>query len=128
MITSPAAGTSLASVRCIPASQARVRASPASSFPDESTTANPRVPVTRMIAGCAATSRATASDRQFAHAAETRLKFAFQTGMSAGVQADIVRLRSFQPRSMAICSTAGNQLSAWLSPNSAIVFWDARLP
>jgi hypothetical protein len=48
--------------------------------------------------------------------------------MWAGMQADLVTLMSRQPRALATRWTAGNQLSAWLSPNRTIVVLERGLP
>ena len=56
-----------------------------------------------------------------------RLVLSYERSLAGG-QVERVMLMNRQPRAFATRSTAGNQLSAWLSPNSTIVVLARVLP
>ena len=96
-------------VRLIPARQSAVRASPLSSLPFELMVANPRVPATTTIKGCASAIFFSEAVLQIAQFFMTLLLEGFHAGMSAGEHADIVNDKSFHPFFLARLFMAGNQ-------------------
>ena len=81
MMTRPAIGANRASVLSIPASQACVLAAPIRTAPDASAASNPRVPVTRMMAGRSLTRRLIACFRHARHSVEMRFHAGTQIRM-----------------------------------------------
>ena len=115
-------------VRAIPASQVVVLTFPARTFIFESTVENPRVPATKIIEGFIETMSFKVSSRQIGQFDISAFFVEFQAKMSEGQHEDIVKEASFHFFAIAKRSIAGNQESAWLSPNKTIVVLDFKFP